>query len=253
VPLHLGGKGLSWKIGGGVAVSGLTPGGPLWNAWADSLFEHVILRADGLLETLERITDELHWVVGMVRGRSARVSMDSLASGGGVSAGGSGSGGGGAQDLGDDDEGFGGGGGDGNLMSDSSPRAAVSNNAFDQWEDVAASLPTMEGSPGGTQPLNNSGRAARDTNGNNNTGGGGGGNNNVINSWRTQPQSPPDAALLAEVGKTHSGNLSEELDELTASVASCAAAAAADLPLLEANAGRARRGAAGCIKLTHSP
>ena len=51
--LALGGKGLSWKTGGGVAISGLPQGGPLWNAWADSLFEHVITRADGLLETLE--------------------------------------------------------------------------------------------------------------------------------------------------------------------------------------------------------
>ena len=35
-------------------------------------------------------------------------------------------------------------------------------------------------------------------------------------SWRLQPQSPPDAALLTEVGKTHADRLAAELNALTA-------------------------------------
>ena len=71
-------------------------------------------------------------------------------------------------------------------------------------------------------------------------------NNGVVggvgggDSWRLQPQSPPDAALLTEVGKMHADRLAAKLNALTALVASCAATAAADLPVLEDNVRRAR-------------
>ena len=65
--LALGNKGLSWRAGAGVD-GGLEQGGALWNAWADSLFEHAFRRADALLLTLERVAAELDWVVNAVRG-----------------------------------------------------------------------------------------------------------------------------------------------------------------------------------------
>ena len=66
--LALGSEGLAWRPGVGVKLCEFNPGGGLWSSWADSLFEHVVLRADGLLEILERIALELSWIVDAVRG-----------------------------------------------------------------------------------------------------------------------------------------------------------------------------------------
>ena len=225
--LALGGKGLSWKTGGGVAMSGLPPGGPLWNAWADSLFEHVILRADGLLETLERISKELHWIVDIVRGQSPRTSTGSLTSNGRL-AGEERVNGGGPTSLfatSPDAESA------GSLAAGRSPGAP--ENALDQWEDVASSLPPMERSPRGSMtPGSPSGDGwARTV---------GGAQVGASNNWRSQPVLPPDGMLLTEVSGMHTSRLSEELSELIQLVAACSAAAAADLPVLESNIQRAR-------------
>ena len=71
--LALGSEGLAWRQGVGVKLCEFNPGGALWSSWADSLFEHVVLRADGLLEILERIATELHWIVEMVRGKGNKL------------------------------------------------------------------------------------------------------------------------------------------------------------------------------------
>jgi hypothetical protein len=107
--LAMGSKGLAWERGSGVAANGLDEGGPLWNAWSDSLFEHVVRRGDALLERLERITRELSWVVDTVRGGAVGDGGEAFVPLEGSRAGGGGGGGGGI--------------------------------ASDRWEDVSASVP----------------------------------------------------------------------------------------------------------------
>ena len=60
--------GLAWRPGSGARDGGLPVGGPAWTAWADSLFEHVVRRADETMEGLRDAARALDRVASETRG-----------------------------------------------------------------------------------------------------------------------------------------------------------------------------------------
>ena len=60
--------GLAFRPGSGARDAGLPVGGPYWTAWADSLFEHVIRRADETMEGLRDAANVLDRVARETRG-----------------------------------------------------------------------------------------------------------------------------------------------------------------------------------------
>jgi len=60
--------GLAFRPGSGARDAGLPIGGPAWTAWADSLFEHVIRRADETMEGLRDAANVLDRVARETRG-----------------------------------------------------------------------------------------------------------------------------------------------------------------------------------------
>jgi hypothetical protein len=60
--------GLAFRPGSGARDGGLPVGGPYWTAWADSLFEHVIRRADETMEGLRDAANVLDRVARETRG-----------------------------------------------------------------------------------------------------------------------------------------------------------------------------------------
>ncbi len=84
--LALGRKGLGWRRGAGPGVGpsplGDEPGGAAWTAWADSLFERAVERADDAVKALEDVCDETRRIVRDVEGCSSREGAEGERRGG---------------------------------------------------------------------------------------------------------------------------------------------------------------------------